>query len=390
MKKILFIGKHHQHNDPRLCHRQMRILLDNEPNLNIYFLDWTKEYQDEKFSVVVKENESNQIKYKRIICVGAYYRFSESLLDRFVLNRIQTKQLIKYAKKICPDVIQASHPLQLRIALKIKQKTEAKLIYDAQEDYYLQALEYRGRSIKGRLKAIWARLSEVLLSRKFDSVFCTDEFLLQHYRKKIYQTKKVSLLRNFPYKVDDNKMIFSSKNVLNLVYIGGFNIYRGVIECAHYCKLFNEEHPDYRLNFTVYIPAYQNLDKLEKKGLLIKKDWIDYAELMTSLKHYDVGVCLLMPIEKFKRNLPVKNFDYMAVGLPILTSNFANVKKYIDISNAGITIDPQSYDDFKDAVTCLFDPEVRKRYSENGKNWIRQTGNFITEAKEYVECIIRY
>lgn len=388
MKKVLLIGKYHQYNDPRLCYRQMRILLDNEPNLKVYFLDWTKEYEDEKFSIVEKENENNQIKFKRIVCVGPYYRFSESLLDRFVLNRIQTKHLIWYAKKISPDTIQASHALELRIALKIKQETKARLIYDAHEDYYLQALEYRNRSIKGRLKGIWARMTEILLVRRFDAVFSTDDFLLQNYRKKIYKAKKVSLLRNFPYKVADNKIIFSPKNVLNLIYIGGFNKYRGIIECAYYCKRFNEERTDYKLKFTVYVPSNQDLDSLANKGLIIKKDWIDYDELMTKLKDYDVGVCLLMPIVKYKRNLPVKNFDYMAVGLPILTSNFDNVKKYIDISNAGITIDPLSYGDFKDAVTRLFDPEVRREYSENGKKWSRQTGNFITEAKEYVECIL--
>ena len=122
--------------------------------------------------------------------------------------------------------------------------------------------------------------------------------------------------------------------------------------------------------------------------MITRYDWIDYKNLMTQLIDYDIGVCLWLPIPKFFHNIPIKNFDYMAAGLPILTSNFGNVKKYLDISGAGIGIDPTNYNDFKNAILLLFEPENRLRFIQNSQRWIKTLGNFHSESKAYVNFIL--
>ena len=77
----------------------------------------------------------------------------------------------------------------------------------------------------------------------------------------------------------------------------------------------------------------------------------------------------------------------MSVGLPIITSNFGNLKTYILESNAGICINPQSYDEFKKAIMEMFNPSTRQKYGKNGLNWIQNKGLFRNEAKNYIRLI---
>src|SRR4029078_461855 len=101
------------------------------------------------------------------------------------------------------------------------------------------------------------------------------------------------------------------------------------------------------------------------------------------MAHYDVVVCLWHPLEKFHRNLPLKNFDYMGIGLPILTSNFGNLAKYAILSGAAICIDPLSYPEFEAAVLELFNTEKREELGRNGLEYTRSLASFEREAAGY-------
>jgi glycosyltransferase involved in cell wall biosynthesis len=129
------------------------------------------------------------------------------------------------------------------------------------------------------------------------------------------------------------------------------------------------------------------VQQLAKDGSVQRRPWIEYPRLMKELEDYDVGVCLWLPLRKFERNLPLKNFDYMGAGLPILTSNFGELQRYIERSQSGICIDPQSYEAFEAAVVELFDPDIRHRFGENGMRFVKGQGGFEHESREYVSVM---
>lgn len=386
-KRVLFLAFYHRVNDPRLMYREMKLLKSRFNDLEISVVRPRKEVcnsiSQKSFNINIGDGEINVI---NIIIPRTKLKF----FSKLYYNWKAAKLLLKIIKQLRPNVIQASDARELFLAFLLKRKTKAKLVYDSHEDYVRQVLDYQGKSLKSYVKAFMLFLNEFFFIRYCEHVFCTDEYLLKKYRKKLYGSKKVSLLRNFPY-VDEgeqSKLLsrdFVEKNKLKLVYIGGVNKYRGVIECAKYVKRFNNEFIDKSLSFDVYSFPNKITDLLVSKKLINHIPWIDYSDLMVKLSEYDVGICLWLPIKKFYRNLPLKNFDYMRVGLPIITSNFGNLKNYIDDSKSGICIDPTSYKEFKKAILRMFSPETRKYYSNNGIKYTANHASFQIEGKEYIE-----
>ncbi len=359
-------------NGPRLFHRQIRVISSSMSDVEIFFLE-----RDTLYRIIPK------------------FHNSKIVFDNIPINQFKEKGIftcfdhLSALKKLKPDLIQTSDVREITRSLLYKLYTGAKLIYDSHEDYFNQLYEYSGKTLKSFIKAVKFELIEIFFIRFFDGVFCTDEYLIDKYRRPIYGNNEVSLLRNFPpASVIEKRVKKENKNHLELVYIGSVNEYRGVIECADYVEKFNSRHGSKNtLSFFAYSSSNLILEKLVKHGKIYHFPPLDYSELMRILPKYDVGICLWKRIKKFEHNLPIKNFDYMAAALPFITSNFGNLKRYAKVSGGAFCIDPLAYDEFEAAVLELFNVEVRKKKGIAGRDFVKNGANFDNESQRYIKLI---
>lgn len=382
--KILYLGFHHYPNDPRLRFRQVQVLSEVSDNISFYYIGSPR---------FTKNSHSNQ--KDELLNVLCYNERTRSVTgDNCWLRRNKKKLRNEYAAliralQLRPDIVQVSDVRELLFGICLRLITGAKIVYDSHEDYFNQIFEYSGRTFKAYIAALAYRLIEVVCSRLFDTIFCTDEYLLGLYKKRIFGFKCVFLLRNFANTalIPRHKM-HSAKRKLRLVYIGGVNKYRGVIECANYVDRFNRQNKQgLLLSLTVYTRRNRLLDELLAEGRIEHCDYLDYPSILQELLFYDVGICLWQKIKKFERNLPIKNFDYMAVGLPIITSNFGRLKDYAMQAKAGYCIDPSNYGEFESAILKLFDHEKRNELGRNGIKYTHQHASFRREARDYISVM---
>lgn len=390
---ILFIGHSHRITDPRLRYREMSAIKDRYKDAQFFFLQYKKRTDLKGLRLTAKVLATKEV------VSGLEVNYLQVVDDRSRLATLLGIVSAQYARSVAQlvkdhfagkriNLIQASDVRELAAGVQLQQELQCPLIYDSHEDYVRQALDYG----KGTGKAyVWATLfavAELRFIRKCKHVFCTDEFLVAKYSRRWYHACAVHLLRNFPYLPESRfpmpKSYHHSKR-LSLVYIGGVNKYRGVIEAARYVQEFNQCNSERQLSLTVFGPSNELTRWLVSEFGIVHYDWIDYEDLMERLADYDVGLCLWLPIKKFYRNLPLKNFDYMSVGLPFITSNFGNLQKYVVASGGGVCIDPTSYEAFESAVEMMFDPKVREELGKNGSDWAHVEGNFVHEAKDYLE-----
>ncbi|WP_044210236.1 glycosyltransferase [Flammeovirga sp. OC4] len=369
MRKILFIGLAHRSDDPRLFHREIKVIKETN-SCDIY---WLTNREDETY-----ENASYIDKYIKL-------KKSNNLIVRIIKNIFN---ILKTVHELKPDVIQFSDIRELIFLFPIKFFFGAKvrIIYDAHEDYFEQILVFD----RNKVKAYILKYVELLSFYFIDTVFCTDDYLLEYYKK---YHPKVYLMRNYPLIPKGNiiKEYWQNDNLLKLVYIGTMNPYKGVGNIIDFTNRFNNEKNDFKLELNFYTNLKEvNNDLLSSNEFIKYNDYIPLNKLYDKLKQYQVGVCIWKNIKKLERNLPIKNFDYMAVGLPVLTSNFGNLKKYIDLSKSGVCISPEDYLDFKNAVITLNDKNKRVELGNNAYNFFSEGKDFRLESDNYLDVILNF
>ncbi|MEZ5316042.1 MAG: glycosyltransferase [Vicinamibacterales bacterium] len=93
---------------------------------------------------------------------------------------------------------------------------------------------------------------------------------------------------------------------------------------------------------------------------------IPHAELPACLAAADIGVAPFDPHRHGPLRLgfywsPLKIFEYMASGLPVVAPALPRLKRLIDNGHEGVLYDPKEPRDLDRALQALADPEVRAR-----------------------------
>jgi glycosyltransferase involved in cell wall biosynthesis len=86
-----------------------------------------------------------------------------------------------------------------------------------------------------------------------------------------------------------------------------------------------------------------------------------------------VGLALLKPIGDFAESYPTKIFEYMAVGLPVITSDFPLYRSVVEAHGCGICIDPSSPEQLAEALKWLLDnPAEAQLMGQRGRQAVVQ------------------
>ena len=74
-------------------------------------------------------------------------------------------------------------------------------------------------------------------------------------------------------------------------------------------------------------------------------------------------------------------FEYMAVGLPVIASDFPLLRSIIEEYDCGLLVDPQDPDAISKAIQYLYDNPIRaKEMGHNGEMAFLSSLNFDSEA----------
>jgi glycosyltransferase involved in cell wall biosynthesis len=106
-------------------------------------------------------------------------------------------------------------------------------------------------------------------------------------------------------------------------------------------------------------------------------------EVKSLLAESQVGLVALHPLENYLDSLPVKMFEYMAAGLPVIASDFPFWQKIIAENACGISVDPLEPEKIARAVNWLLEnPQQAEEMGRNGKKAVSQKFNWQNEEKK--------
>ena len=127
------------------------------------------------------------------------------------------------------------------------------------------------------------------------------------------------------------------------------------------------------------LEKFANKLKVTKRIFFIGS--IPYNELLSITSQTDIGFSIIQPIsQSYIQALPNKLFEYGLAGIPTISSNLPELKKYTENYNLGLAVNPTDFNSHISAVSTLLlwkkSGEIKK-IVENNFTWESQSHTFL-------------
>jgi len=359
--KVCHLTSAHPENDIRIFHKQCISLYNSD--FDVYLVVPN-----------TKEKTSHGIQIK------SFQSQKKGRLKRFV----NTVNLVyKKALDVDADIYHFHDPELLRIGLKLAKKGKI-VIYDAHEDVPKQIMDkhWIPKILRSLISYLFS-MYEAYVTKRISGIISVTENICNRFKK---HNKNVELVANYPLIEESetmNQLNFKKKEK-QICYIGGLFPTRGIAEIVE-----SIENIDVELVLAgTFSPESFKLELERKKGWNKVKylGHVNREKIMEILKASKLGLVTLHPTKSYVESLPIKMFEYMSAGLPVIASDFPEWKTIINETNCGICVNPHNPNQISNAIqTILNNPSKANLMSENGKEAFYKKYNWLIEEKKLIK-----
>lgn len=227
---------------------------------------------------------------------------------------------------------------------------------------------------KNKLSKLINRVIEWYCIRKATHVISVG-YSLSESAKQIRDNNNVSCIPNgVDHKMFSEVHDNDSKNVM--IYVGTVSDWSGLDLVINSIPFLKKEISDIKL-VIVGDGEYLNVLKKKSKELGIE-NYIDflgkkeYSTIPNILSKCKIGLALYPKNNLMKYAFTLKLIEYMAAGLPVITTDIGDGKLIIQESNSGLIVD-YTIEAFSNAVIKLIkDDDLRFSMSRNGKTYSKK------------------
>ena len=118
---------------------------------------------------------------------------------------------------------------------------------------------------------------------------------------------------------------------------------------------------------------------------------VDKSEVREILRGADACLVHLRRAELFATVLPSKMFEAFAMQRPVILGIEGEARRLLAEADAGIAIPPENADALTGAIELLADdPELCRRYGENGRRFVRERFNRDQLATEFRDLLSEF
>lgn len=291
-------------------------------------------------------------------------------------------KIYQLAKSIPADIYHFHDPEFILFALLLKTR-KVKVCYDVHEDTPVESYSFNKHTpFKAKFKSLRWRLLEKIAKLFFDGFVCATP----HIAKK-FPSKKTIIVRNYVKMEEFDNSSYSSfsKRPNSAIYVGGIMESRGLKEMV---SVLQEIPSHYLPNLKLigkFSPSNLKNKAIQFKGWdrVISLGWISREHLAPHFYSSKVGLLLLHPEKNFQDALPIKLFEYMSAGLPVIASDFPIWREIILTSGCGFVLNPFDIDAIREKLCFLFDnPIEAEKMGRAGRDAAFNLYNWQSEAKE--------
>lgn len=258
-----------------------------------------------------------------------------------------------------------------------------RVIYDAHEHLprQIQAKPWIPRGLRGIVAAVVD-----LVERGFASL-CHTVIAVTPTVAARFHPDKTFLVRNFPRLEEirgDGVFEPRKKKSAYAVYAGGLTEQRGILEIVDAMGRLNADNP-LRLKLAGTFGSEIFEDRVRRSPGWPRVDylgWLSRDQIRDLLAEAQLGFVLLHPDPNYLFAYPVKMFEYMAAGVPVVASNFPLWRELVEESGVGLVVNPLDTDAIANAIRLLCErPETAAQMGERGYKAATTQYNWTSEAK---------
>lgn len=301
-------------------------------------------------------------------------------------------QAYRIARSLNSDIYHFHDPELLPVGVLLQTTTDARVIYDAHEDYGYNAIKYRKwipRPIRPGIAKVFPKIQSTFANR-IDAVITTTEPIAQQFRD--FGHSNVEVIHNYPKTENisiSDPPIERSKDI-TLVYVGSFEHIHGLMPMLQLIRELVERNKNVELwmlgSFSDELhkrKANQFIGDHNLRGNVEFVGRVPYQEIFSYLNRADLGLCLV-DRKRCEYALPTKIFEYMYSRTPVLATDTQSIRPYIS-KNIGRLVSQNDPEEQSDAVEELISaPDRLEEMGNQGREQVKQQYNWESEAERLI------
>ncbi|MEO0085747.1 MAG: glycosyltransferase family 4 protein [candidate division WOR-3 bacterium] len=364
---VVILTSVHRACDARIFHRQARTLAESGYTVMIAG-DHRRAETIDGISIIPVPRPRN--------------RFSRMLVSPIRLGLIALRSRFRICHLHDPEL------LPVGVVLALFGRT---VIYDVHEDYPQQLLSKHylcplARRVMSRLIAAVERAAGSILHA---TISATKEIASR------FPPDKVCIVRNYPRLPASTSATTppagSSRGPFRLVHIAGTLTHvRGITSLVSAMGLLDDTF-ELVLAGSWEPPTYlRELRRLPGFARVRHIGQVAHPCVWPLYRSCHVGVICSLPLPRHLTALPVKLFEFMAAGLPVVVSDFPLLRSIVESNRCGLCVNPTDPRAIANAIRLLArNPELARTMGENGIAAVQKRYNWSTEAATLLELYSR-
>lgn len=293
-----------------------------------------------------------------------------------------------------PDLVHIFVPELLPLAF-LFQWLGTKVIYEVQENLYKKFSIKRYNN--GAAYQFLFRLFDRVARRKLHFIF-TENAYLNEYRDLAYPHAVIHNYASLAF-IDANKScsgVISDKP--QLFYTGVISLERCFDIIVAALARLKVRYPTFHIHLfgplrldqkeMAKLPGFEDIrDNLTFYGYTDLKMALPYAENAVA------GIALLKPVADYPESYTTKLFEYISLGLPVITSDFPIYRDVVEQSECGFCISPYDSDALYEKLSWIIENPglgrlmgIKGRKSaEKNYNWQQEAGLLLSFYKSLLK-----
>lgn len=289
----------------------------------------------------------------------------------------------KAIRRLRPKVVHFHDPELLFVGLLLK-PFGYRVVYDVHENVPQQILQktWLPRVVRTPV-AICARGVESFAAAVFDGIVTATPPIASRF-----PARKTVLVQNFPLPEElrsSDPAPMRDREPL-AVYVGGISEIRGIRGMVEALARVPSRY-GLKLALAGTFPSEAFRAELVRSpgwARVEEAGWLDRAGVARTLGRARMGLLILHPVPNYVESQPIKLFEYMSAGLPVIASDFPLWREMA--GECSLFVDPLDPQSIADAMTWILDhPDEAERMGKKGRALVEQRFNWTKEGEKLVQ-----